>query len=776
MMFPSIRILALIPLAASMAHGQTCVTFRRNPPKSQCLQFSTKVSWEGRPETPETEPVAVGTWEPLLDDPAYADGVGVSGGVRFEFPEKGSQVLDILAVATGPVSSFTLLVGGKPTDTRYEAEPGPERLMPSTRARPFSLLARFNGPATVEVRTVSPRWQLVALRIRSAQDYELYEVSRMRRRLEERATQPIYGIGERGASLRAQYLFQLGERLELSSNLAARREGIHAQARSLYWLACENHRPGEVIRASALIGRALRTLPDDEKVRQMASAACLGTNTSSGRSAFTGDYCQWIQPVPWSVELAPDPAGAPAWAAAQRRLAARMDAITQWWVKVRQLPNGELGGGWGDDVEILRSWGPLALGFGSSIASEGIRLLADGLWTSGVLKNGYSATVSDVEHSSEPTTDTLPLRAAIRPGEPEAISRLRMVSACAANWIQRQPDGFWRFRSSWFNCGEADISPQRALDVHMNTRAMGPALWYAALSRDSKTIDLLRSWGESWVRAMSQSAAGKPAGLFPPVLKSADGSYLVGSSDWAKPDAEWDYYQWSPAAQESLTSLLLALHDLTGESKWLDAAGTSLKVVRQCAGAEALCESMKQAPEAFLEWRRRTGDSSLDSAFGYAAPPDDAEVLSRMGRMAKQMEERLAVNFDMLTSEVLWTDRVYYTLPTEFRNHLFGGESPRGDRYPTFAVTWGPGRAPGMFVARVVLAISAQSTRLALYNFDESEADVPLYLWRMKPGRYRIRANGQDREELKVAFRPQPVMLRVPPRVDWRVELIRLGE
>ncbi|MCP5114082.1 MAG: hypothetical protein GY953_24895, partial [bacterium] len=455
--------------------------------------------------------------------------------------------------------------------------------------------------------------------------------------------------------------------------------------------------------------------------------------------------------------------GAPGWAIAQRRLAARLEAITGWWVDERQHTNGELGGGWGDDVEIIRHWGPQALGFGSEVAARGIRRLADGLWASDELLDGYNREVSDVEHSSEPTTDTLPLAAALDPFDPRRRARLQQTAACAENWIAEQPDGMFRFRGSWFNCHQVDPAPDRAVDVHLNVRAMGPALWSAYLDRDAALIAMIERWGESWRKAMRATHHGKPAGIIPSALRSADGSYLIGSDRWDKPDAEWDYFDWSGRSQEALASLFLALGDLTGKQEWLDAAGESFQVLERCDEHPRLCEEIRAHPETLWEWRRRTG----------AVPPpaSDEQQLARMATLAAEAEQRLAFNFDMFTSEVLYTDRVYYPLAPELLKMLFGGPAPRGERYPTFAVTWG---ATNFECARAVLRASEDEVRLRLYSFEQSEQPVPVRLWRIQPGllRWRIEdttGNLLTAGQTIAANLPVQLGLLIPPAKEVKV-------
>jgi hypothetical protein len=289
----------------------------------------------------------------------------------------------------------------------------------------------------------------------------------------------------------------------------------------------------------------------------------------------------------------------------------------------------------------------------------------------------------------------------------------------------------WRFQSSWFNCREMDRSPERSLDVHLNTRAMGPFLWHAYLTRDRKAIDLLEKWGESWRQAQSQTAHGKPAGRFPPAMEWASGSYLIRSADWAKPQAEWDYFQWSRSAQDALVALMRALHDLTGDAKWSAAA-----------------------------------DAGSDGGATGLLPEGDDERLALMARLGAETERRLSMNFDMYTSEALWTDRVYYPLPEPYRHALFGGEAPRGDRYPDFAVTWG---AADGEVARAVLQSSPDTMRLALYNFESGPVELPLRLWRLRPGTYRIEGLPSGPLRFRAETLPKEIRLAVPSRREVRV-------
>lgn len=619
---------------------------------------------------------------------------------------------------------------GRVLDGKLKADP--LRMYPgSKRLRVWQLTAVARGGEDLVLRSTYPEFRLVEKRFTPREEFERDIAPKLAGRLERMAADPFFeGLKQNRASL----LRQMGELARLSNQPAIRRAGLLGAARGTYWVAAENHEPRDERLLGELLDAALAEMPDHPIVRQMASASCAGRNTGSTRGMPCTEAMRRVRGVPWEPSDRTGLPDAPAWAAAQWRMRARMEDITRYWVRERQRPNGEIAGGWGDDVEILRQWGPQAMGLGSEVAEEGLRRIALGVWESGMLKDGYNARIEDVEHSAEPSSDTLPLLAAIAPFDPDARKKLAIAAACADNWIAKQPDGFWRFKSSWFNCSEHDSSPERAVDVHLNARAAGPAIWHAWLSRDPKLIGLLENWGQSWLAAMRSTADGKPAGMIPAAMRSADGKYLLGPS-WDKPDVEWDYFQWTRGSQESIAHLFLALEGLTGKSSWRAAAQQALHSVRS---------PMPGIPPV----------------------QDERALLGQLTRAMDDAAARLATDFDMHTREAIYTDRIYYPLPAAVTPYLFGGDVPRGDRSPGFAVTWPP--APAKFARAVV---EASSTRLSalLYGFDEAGGEARLRFWRLKPGAYRWSAGHRGGS---FAVRTVPADLAVPLAGRKQIRLI----
>ncbi len=749
-----VRLFAAFLFALSLRAD--CVAWVPPPQGSACVAEHPGIYWTSR--YPGSLPVAGLNlrMDPALADPAFRTGLDANGVQRFFFAMPGEYILELfLYFANSETDSWVLEVGDQVADGRFT--PSPLRLGPSNRPRVVSLIGVVKGGDDVTVRSNSPGYMVVGARWTPRGVFEAVRVPQLLERLRKLQADPFF---EERLSSRAERMAELAELAMRSANRAAADEALLQATRATYWIAAENHQPRDTRRLVELFDEAAVRIGHHPAIRAMISAACAGTAPGL-RGVARGRWCGTIQAVPWTapVDVALD--GAPRWAAAQWQLRARLEALTAWWVRRRQRANGELGGGWGDDVEILRHWGPLALGLGSEVAAEGIRRVAEGVWNSGQLKDGYERQISDVEHSSEPTTDTLPLLAALAPFDAGVRARLAETAACAPYWIVAQPDGQWRFRSSWFNCREHDPSPARALDVHLNTRALGPALWHAWLSRDPKLVELLARYGAAWRKAQMDTSHGKPAGVFPPVLRSGDGGYLIGSGRWDQPQAEWDYFQWSGGSQEALTSLMLALDDLTGEAKWLEAVGDAAGVLDRCQAHPDVCTAVRGAPEALLEYRRRTG---------VAEEPPAATILSQMAMAAAELDARLSTNFDLSTSEAIYTDRVAYGLPVEYKQRLFGGEAPRGDRAPTFAVTW---PAAKVRFARAVLSAGRRQLTARLYNFEGEAAMAPVRLWRLDPGTYQWECGGRT-GRFEVVSLPVDVAVPVAARAEAELRISRL--
>ncbi|MBM3888061.1 MAG: hypothetical protein FJ388_02925, partial [Verrucomicrobia bacterium] len=116
--------------------------------------------------------------------------------------------------------------------------------------------------------------------------------------------------------------------------------------------------------------------------------------------------------------------GAPAWALAQREALAKYRLWAHWWI-THQQPDGQFGGSYGDDVELITGWPLLVLGLDDRKVFESLRVLADGVWATEPVKSKGYDVYSDVEHSAEPTSYSQPHMVALDYDNPTWADRCR---------------------------------------------------------------------------------------------------------------------------------------------------------------------------------------------------------------------------------------------------------------------------------------------------------------------------------------------------------------
>ena len=289
--------------------------------------------------------------------------------------------------------------------------------------------------------------------------------------------------------------------------------------------------------------------------------------------------------IPHSPELTPSAGGAPLWAAYQQEAMRRMLELIHWWVTVRQAPNGEMGGKYGDDVELLRWWLPAILGADDSTAKAGYKRLADGVWNSGLLERGFSRRVDDVEHSAELFRDTHPGMFLINYGDPEYVERC-MVSMQNFRdvWTGITPHGHRHFKSYYLSATEVLEGPPYGVDIPLNARAALPGLWAAWYNRNPDIMRLFKEWSESWVEDADRTDLGKPRGIIPAAVafdKDRIGGY---SSEWYDPHLSYSYYKWESLGHVGeLYYQLNGMYGITGDPYFLKPVNAVARIMTEAA-------------------------------------------------------------------------------------------------------------------------------------------------------------------------------------------------
>jgi arylsulfatase A len=516
------------------------------------------------------------------------------------------------------------------------------------------------------------------------------------------------------------------------------------------------------------------------------------------------------EPVPWRKDL-PQLEGAPAWALLQRENLECLTDIIEWWVEHRLQPDGQYGGGWGDDCEMWRWWVPVLLGFDAPKVSAAQSLFSAALMSQPHMRNGFTTRMSDVEHTAEDSADAITPMMHVDPDTPrwreQALGLARFMKE---KWTGTNERGFLQFRSTYFTSESVDEDPRRACDTVYHPRAVQPALLLWQRTGNEELGRLFTAWMDTWVDATQREENGKPAGVIPSAIHWPDGR--VGGLDGAWWDPrnhnEPTLYRW-PSAMSMMCDTLLLTYHMTGNEKYLEPLFSMAEIrVRYLEnppsaapepGTAAWCAAKLRFLRATTaKYRRLTGDSQFDTLLALEGRLEEAVGRDRSVALGplRESADALRINFAAYTSEVRWTDRVL-RFPALFEDEMMfekalpGYSAPNpaliyrlatGDPgspgyFPMNAVRW---RTPPRDIAARVVKADRRHFEAELFHFGSAPRALQADLYLLEAGRYtqslRKRFASVDGDELQrqavqLSGRVGRVQVELPPMTTVRLRL-----
>lgn len=499
-------------------------------------------------------------------------------------------------------------------------------------------------------------------------------------------------------------------------------------------------------------------------------------------------------------------AGVPRWAAEIYEGYNREVDLAEWWIRNRQQKDGSLGGGWGDDVEVLRSFG--AFGSVCPDASpsimQGVRKVADGAWMSGSIDTGagYFAEVSDTEHSGEWTADTLVAMIRTDYGNPVYLERALLTGKLMRDlWMDRNEKGQFLMRSNFL--GATGVGREGTEnDSSINFRPASPAravLWYNGLPALQK---MFLDWADTWLAAALSTEKGKPRGIIPEEIGFARGE-LGGTNSPAWHSAEHRAgtvnYDWEGGAgyRDHTVDLLLFAYRTTRDRKYLEPMRLEAEFVeRHCPKEVLASEEVKEGrinprlwaslPAGSPEWvaaKLANWPRKWEAMRRVLFPeefPEQSELwtLDEAAHQAASEVDGARKRWPHVTTECIATDRVYWPgMGNSFK--MMTGYGIAGE---SAAVTY---RGFGRDFAAVVLRVDAARLKVALYNMAPEQKEASVVPWLLDLGaEYSLEAGpdgDQDGRMDQVAetrrftleHRGQEVRVRFPARTTWIVDMRR---
>lgn len=546
---------------------------------------------------------------------------------------------------------------------------------------------------------------------------------------------------------------------------------LWALAKTCYWLWVEQHVPRMIHTADSLFALARTVHPDFPLL-------ALYQGEASANSV--------------EIPLSPD---VPRWAGLQTALTNRLRDVIHYWCDTRQANNGEFGGKYDDDVEMLRWWAFARVGIDDSLTRIGMRRIVDGIWASEWISNGWCRKVRDVEHSSEPVADTQPMMIAFEYGNPVFVERCMQSARLALDlWTAKNSRGHRHFRSSWYSSTEVDTVKPKDCDVPYNTRTVKAIRWFAWYTRHPMAMRFLREWSDSWLEDCLRIEKGKPAGIVPAAVRFADDAIGGHADNWHHPGLYWRYYDYDGGADMMME--FLSSYQLFGDRKYLKPIEMSLELVQKypygdsgSTGTEAWAAAVLRESGEFWEavelWRLLSGESRFDALLMERGSPYLKYRLgSGIGTVERELSDLLQTvdrNYALMTTEAYFTDRVEIR---DIRGPGEGGTSllesmylgaPLGNLFFPFSpVFW---KSTNSSFSALVEGFSPTSVRIRVFNHSadllRGEATFP----HLEPGEYEILqgrdANGdgkvdqvRDQKTCLLGRRGASVSLSFPARVE----------
>jgi len=490
------------------------------------------------------------------------------------------------------------------------------------------------------------------------------------------------------------------------------------------------------------------------------------------------------------TEIEPDPQ-APDWANEVHRMYNYGINHGLWWFRNRQQPDGSIGGGWGDDVEVGQGW-QFFLAINPDVCEEfrlGALRIAEGVWQGGDIdpNRGYSSIFADVEHSAEPSGDSIPSLLLIDYGNPIYIERaMKTVKLMRDLFTGITPQGHRHFKAWHMSATEIDTeNADQTQDVPLNGRAAFPGLWYTWYSRNPAAVKIFDEWASAWVEDTLRTDKGKPRGVMPSAVRFEDDTFGKTA------DGPWWNVPYGLGTQYHAYMYVMFIHmfEITGDEKYIEPFRASFDLWRSIPSdgpappGSARWALDKKFVTQGVRWLRTLcaylGDECLqeftDAAdvaglpFKFRLTGDKSLVVDAL----RKSNDGYRLGWPMNTSGAAMTDRV-----------------GAGDMLLLHSVSTGDMVNPAVTYstksrdfAALLLRDNTSNLKLLVYSFEAQPLDFILRPWRLQVGgTYSFRWGTDDdrddeidhtlgEKEFVLEHRGDPVPIVLPPRAVTVVEM-----
>ncbi len=503
-------------------------------------------------------------------------------------------------------------------------------------------------------------------------------------------------------------------------------------------------------------------------------------------NAYLGNYKPWDDLVEKNDK-------APGWANYQRMTITKLSHLIHWWIDNRQISDGQFGGGWGDDVEMWRSWVPVLFAFEDEKVVKSQEKLFEGLYGLSRMQKGYTTFLNDVEHTSEEYSDPLTCMLTMQPENPIWEKRALKVMDYIENiWSGINDRGQLQFKSTWFNVDKIDPDPKRSCDSPYHTRLVQPLMLIWLRTGNERIGSFMRKWLKTWVDATFLEESGKPEGIVPAAIHWPDGR-PSGGKNWWEPENYHTPLYYYPSQQANMYECFLQAYHITKDDFYLKPIRFVAEKRIEGMGEErpdnykqgslewAISELKGNLPEILIKYRLITGDYSFDAilerdARGYERYIFEKD-LEKLTESLSDLRKSLSLPEEYYTTEVRWTDRLF-AFTNKYFNYILDEPLPSFDAgflfscftgnignfkfLPVFGVKW---LTDPKDIAILTEINSIQNFEAQLFHFGNKSRKMGALFYNLENGKYSFKLNGKKQFDFKINNDNNIIKFTVQPQI-----------
>ncbi|MFC2076058.1 LamG-like jellyroll fold domain-containing protein, partial [candidate division KSB1 bacterium] len=460
---------------------------------------------------------------------------------------------------------------------------------------------------------------------------------------------------------------------------------------------------------------------------------------------------QYTQPKLPSPEI-------PRWAFQQTVLIKKFRQVADWWISNRQLPTGEIGGGLGDDSDMIQNWPGLALLDGPAPAiGRSARLVMDACYLGGDVVDGMNQMRTDALHAYEEGMNALPLQVLLDYGNPVIVEECMATARHYDRLTGINEAGHRHFRSFTYSTDDLIEEGYHARQDRYSALLFHPGLYLAWYNGHQGTKKILTEYADALLDHWTDDEYPRLAtGIMFPTDEEISHERPGGD----------------------VVHLLWGCYDLTGDKKYLTPFREALKAgdynMIVSVNGRAL-EALGDAPDAdsIIAYARRydVWDHNLQTdergclarTLAWSATGDNLFLEDYQAALIRHMDQ----NMYIYTDAHQYTDRIWLLHRSTQRVRLGGIPHYRGAIYPGHAVSW---ENTGGQAAFLVRDSGPDRLRITAYNLSSGSRTVIMRPWQLANGTYRIRVGADIDEDGKLDRRVRGKTINIK-----RYEAIRIA-